>query len=109
VPSPTNEGDRFIYECDFGNSWEYEIVVEQILAAGTGSATSRCLDGSRACPPEDVGGWPGYAEFLEAKADPRHPDHDDLSEWIGGRWDPELFNLDGANEALKMSVSGRFR
>jgi hypothetical protein len=28
-------------------------------------------------------------------ADPRHPDHDDLSESIGGRWDPELFNLDG--------------
>lgn len=103
------KGDRFIYEYDFGDSWEHEIVVEQILGAGPGSATSRCLDGSSACPPEDVGGWPGYADFLEAMADPRHPDHDDLSEWIGGRWDPELFNLDGANQALKMSASGRFR
>jgi hypothetical protein len=56
-----------------------------------------------------VGGWSGYADFLEAMADPRHPDHDDLSEWIGGRWDPELFNLDGANQALKMSASGRSR
>jgi hypothetical protein len=42
-------------------------------------------------------------------ADPQHPDHDDRSEWIGGRWDPEFFNLDGANEALKMSSSGGFR
>ena len=60
-------------------------------------------------PPEDVGGWPGYAHFLEAMADPQHPDHDDRSEWIDGHWDPELFNLDGINEALKMSAAGRFR
>jgi len=56
-----------------------------------------------------VGGWSGYADFLDAMADPQHPDHDYLSEWIGGRWDPEFFTLDGANEALKMSASGRFR
>jgi len=56
-----------------------------------------------------VGGWPGYADFLDAMADPRHPDHDDRSEWIGGHPDPEFFNLDGANETLKMSASGRFR
>jgi hypothetical protein len=107
--SLAEQGDRFICEYDFGDSWEHEIVVEQILAAGPGSATSRCLGGARSCPPEDVGGWPGYADFLEAMADPRHPDHDGLSEWIGGRWDPELFNLDVANEALKMSASGRYR
>jgi hypothetical protein len=103
------KGDRFIYEYDFGDSWEHEIVVEEILPAGPSSATTRCLEGARSCPPEDVGGWPGYADFLEALADPRHPDHNDRSEWIGGRWDPEFFNLDGANEALKMSSSGRFR
>ena len=84
-------------------------MVEQILAAGPGPATSRCLDGARACPPEDVGGRSGYEDFLEAIAEPRHPDHDDMSEWIGGRWDPDLFHLDGANQALKMSASGRFR
>ena len=48
-----------------------------------------------------MGGWPGYGDFLEAMADPQHPDHDDRSEWIGGRWDPEFFNLDGANEASR--------
>ncbi|MHB8274988.1 MAG: plasmid pRiA4b ORF-3 family protein, partial [Dermatophilaceae bacterium] len=103
------KGDRFTYEYDFGDSWEHEIVVEQILPAGPGSATSRCLEGAGACPPEDVGGWPGYAHFLEAMADPQHPGHDDQSAWIGGRWDPERFNLDGANEALRMSAAGRFR
>lgn len=103
------EGDRFTYEYDFGDSWEHEIVVEEILPAGPGSATSRCLEGARACPPEDVGGWPGYAAFLDAMADPKHPEHDDRSEWIGGTWDPEHFNLDGITAALKMSAAGRFR
>ena len=84
-------------------------MVEQILAGRPSSAPSRCLEGARSCPPEDVGGWSGYADFLDAMADPQHPDHDYLSEWIGGRWDPEFFTLDGANEALKMSASGRFR
>ena len=107
--SLVERGDRFTYEYDFGDSWEHEIVVEEILPAGPGSATSRCLEGARSCPPEDVGGWPGYADFLDAMADPTHPDHDDRSEWIGGRWDPEHFNLDGVNEALKMSAAGRFR
>ena len=104
-----HEGDRFIYEYDFGDSWEHEIAVEQILAGRPSSAPSRCLEGARSCPPEDVGGWSGYADFLDAMADPQHPDHDYLSEWIGGRWDPEFFTLDGANEAFKMSASGRFR
>lgn len=107
--SLAEEDDRFIYEYDFGDSWEHEIVGEQILAAGPGSTTSRCLEGTRSCPPEDVGGWPGYADFLDAMADPRHPDHDVRREWIGGRWDPEFFSLDGANGALKMSASRRFR
>ena len=84
-------------------------MVEQIVPAGPGSATSRCLKGARSCPPEDVGGWPGYADFLDAMSDPEHPDHDERREWIGGHWDPEFFNLDGANEALRMSASGRYR
>lgn len=39
-----------LYEYDFGDSWEHEIVVEQILAAGPGSATSRCLDRCKGVP-----------------------------------------------------------
>ena len=107
--SLVEKGDRFTYEYDFGDSWEHEIAVDQILPAGPGSATSRCLEGAGACPPEDVGGWPGYEYFREAIADPQHPGHEEQSEWIGGRWDPDYFNIDGMNEALKTSAAGRFR
>jgi hypothetical protein len=49
-------GARFVYEYDFGDSWEHALVVEQILPPDPGVAYPRCIDGKRACPPEDVGG-----------------------------------------------------
>jgi hypothetical protein len=57
-------GARFVYEYDIGDSWEHALVVEQMLSLDSGAANPRCIDGKRACPPEDVGGVPGYAEFL---------------------------------------------
>ncbi|WP_157025544.1 IS1096 element passenger TnpR family protein [Paraburkholderia heleia] len=33
---------------------------------------AKLLDGQNACPPEDVGGVPGYADLLEAITDPTH-------------------------------------
>ncbi|MBI3979819.1 MAG: plasmid pRiA4b ORF-3 family protein [Chloroflexi bacterium] len=60
-----------------------------------------CLAGERACPPEDVGGIYGYAEFLEAIRDPEHPDHDEMLEWVGGAFDPEAYDLARVNRELK--------
>ena len=48
--SLTQKGDRFIYEYDFGDSWEHEIAVEQILAGRPSSAPSRCLEGAKVVP-----------------------------------------------------------
>ena len=42
-----------------------------------------CLEGERACPPEDYGGPWGFADYLEALADPKHEQHDELLEWRG--------------------------
>ncbi len=64
---------RFVYEYDFGDSWEHELVVEKILSAEKGAQYPRCMDGKRACPPDDVGGVWGYQDFLEAMRDPRPP------------------------------------
>jgi hypothetical protein len=35
-----------------------------------------CVAGERHCPPEDVGGVPGYQEFLEVVFDPSHEEFD---------------------------------
>ena len=60
-----------------------------------------CLDGQRACPPEDVGGTPGYEEFCQVLADPDHDEFQHLVEWSGGSVDPEEFSLAAVNIALQ--------
>ena len=94
---------KFIYEYDFGDSWEHELLVEKILSPEKGVTYPRCLKGKRACPPEDVGGVWGYDDFLEAIQDPNHPEHLDYLEWAGEDFDPEAFDLDTVNEALQNS------
>jgi Plasmid pRiA4b ORF-3-like protein len=94
------ENSRFVYEYNFGDSWEHEILVEKILPAEEGGRYPICIEGKRACPPEDCGGAWGYAEFLEAIADPKHPEHEDRLDWVGEDFDPEAFDLAAVNEQL---------
>ena len=94
-------GDKIEYQYDFGDGWEHEIIVEKVLPPEEGAQYPVCVKGKRACPPEDCGGIPGYYNLLEALQDPSHPDHEELSEWVGGPFDPEAFELDEVNEALR--------
>ncbi len=100
------EGATLHYEYDYGDSWHHEIVVEKVIG-GAESKDPICLDGQRACPPDDVGGAGGYADFLEAIADPRHEQHRDMLRWVGGRFDPDRFDLTDANAALRSSRTER--
>jgi hypothetical protein len=93
-------GASFLYEYDFGDSWQHQIVVEKVLPPGSGVAYPRCVAGRRACPPEDCGGVWGYAELLETIGDPEHPEHEEMLEWVGGAFDPEAFDVRAINEAL---------
>jgi hypothetical protein len=95
------EGLKFTYEYDFGDSWYHELLVERISAPTADLPHPLCLTGRRACPPEDVGGIWGYASFLEAIRDPDHPEHEDYMEWVGDEFDPEAFDLEEANKALR--------
>jgi len=94
------KGTGFVYEYDFGDGWEHDIHVEDVLAADMGKPYPICLGGERACPPEDCGGVWGYEEFLAAIADPDHDEHDRFLEWSGGEFDPESFGLAAVNRAL---------
>ena len=56
--------ERFLYEYDFGDSWQHQIRVEAILAPKSNCFYPVCISGQRACPPEDCGGaW----EFMAQK------------------------------------------
>jgi hypothetical protein len=92
---------KFIYEYDFGDSWEHEVVLEKVLPPEPGTKYPVCLEGKRACPPEDCGGVWGYAELLETIQDPNHPEHDDMMEWLGEGFEPERFDVEAVNKALR--------
>ncbi len=94
-------GEKFVYEYDFGDSWEHVIQIEKTLPPEPEQSYPLCTKGKRACPPEDVGGVWGYFGFLEAIQDPQHEEHESYLEWVGGDFDPEHFDLDEINAALK--------
>ena len=103
-----DDGELFRYVYDFGDSWEHDLVVERIVT-GAEAMDALCLEGERACPPEDVGGPPGYMEYLEALQDPSHPDHEQMVEWWGPTFDPERFDLEGINRRLSRLSRSRRR
>lgn len=90
---PKQGCDRCCYEYDFGDGWEHDVKLEKILPAVPGFKYPICIDGARACPPEDCGGIGGYENFLEAISNPRHEEHKSMLEWVGGSFDPEEFDL----------------
>lgn len=96
---------KAIFEYDFGDSWEHELVVEKILEPEAGVKYPRCTAGKMACPPEDSGGVWGYAELVEALKDPEHPEHETYVEWLdlesGEDFDPTDFSIEEVNKRLK--------
>jgi hypothetical protein len=90
----------FVYLYDFGDGWEHKVRVEKLLPPQPALKLPLCLAGANACPPEDVGGPPGYVDFLEAISDPRHEEHQAMLEWCGGAFDPKAFDPDALNAEL---------
>ena len=93
--------DTLIYVYDFGDSWEHEVVLEKILPFEHGVESPYCLEGARACPPEDIGGIPRYDYMLEVIADPKHEEYEEVLEWLGDDHDAECFDLESINALLK--------
>jgi hypothetical protein len=91
---------KMIYIYDLGDNWEHGIVLEKQLPAEPHTTYPVCTDGRLACPPEDCGGIPGYYDLLDALADPSHPRHDQLRDWIGDEFNPQAFSIDKANRLL---------
>jgi hypothetical protein len=92
---------EFVYEYDFGDSWRHRIKVKPVPQPNTDWFYPLCIAGERAAPPDDVGGVTGYLEFLSAIRDPKHDEHESMLTWIGGAFDPEGFDLNAINRALR--------
>lgn len=102
---------RLRYTYDFGDDWGHDVVVDAVEDAVEGAFCPRCVAGARACPPEDVGGAPGYAMFLDALADPHHPEHKEQVIWYeevygAAGFDPEAFDPEAVSRLLRIAATG---
>jgi hypothetical protein len=100
-------GDRLRYTYDFGDDWEHEIVVEELLDADPEVHYPILLAAKGACPPEDCGGPWGYAELKEILADPTHVRYQEMLDWLGlddaSAFDPSGLDADEIEEELALS------
>ena len=94
---------RMGYEYDFGDGWQHEVVLEQVTEAEPGVRYPRCINGALACPPEDVGGVYGFAEYVEAITNPSHSEHDELLKW-NGPFDPTKFDAAVATRRMRKGL-----
>ena len=76
------------YLYDMGDSWEHRLTITDIRQGEPAVSYPRYVAGEWAAPPEDCGGIPGFYAMLAALADPDHPDHDEVAEWLD-EYDPK--------------------
>lgn len=93
-------GRDFEYVYDFGDGWTHAIKIGEARRPAAGELYPKLTGVTGRCPPEDVGGPPGYARFLEIIADPDHPEHVETVEWSGGEFNPN----EPEAEALRAGV-----
>jgi len=73
---------RIDYLYDFGDGWEHRLTISRVRPGEPDIAYPRYVGGEQVAPPEDCGGIYGFYDRLEALADPKHPDHEEVAEWL---------------------------
>lgn len=94
---------RMGYEYDFGDGWQHEVVLEKVTQSEPGAKYPRCIDGERACPPEDIGGVYGFADYVEAITNPNHSEYGEFLEW-NGPFDPAQFDAAKTTRRMKKGL-----
>jgi len=83
---------KYLY--DFGDGWEHTVRLERVTEPIPGTTYPRLIEAAGRCPPEDVGGPPGYAELLDTLANPDHEQHTENLRWVGSHFDPAAVDLE---------------
>lgn len=94
-------GSELRFDYDFGDGWEHDVVVEAIEPVDPAATYPSCVDGARACPPDDVGGPHGYQEMLDVLADPRLEDPNQVRAWARDGWAADRFDVAEAGTAMQ--------
>jgi hypothetical protein len=82
-----------LYIYDFGDNWEHCVHLEKVLLREADVKYPRCIDGKRACPPEDCGSIPGYKQLVKIMKNAKGEEYESMLDWLGFRYDPEAFSI----------------
>ena len=83
-------GTKINYTYDFGDCWDHGVEFEKRIEEEI--KAPQCIGGKRACPPEDCGGIPGYADFCKIMKKKKGEQYKEMREWFGGDYDPVHFD-----------------
>jgi hypothetical protein len=104
-------GDRLRYTYDFGDNWEHEIVVEDLLDVDPDTHYPTLVAAKGTCPPEDCGGPWGYDDLKAILADPTHERHREMIDWLGlddnTAFDPNAVTIDRLEEEVALNGATR--
>lgn len=105
----SSAGVEFTYIYDFGDDWHHTVEIEEKVFLEPVPKNAICIDGARARPPEDVGGIPGYEQFLDVIGNPKHPEHKETKHWCGGHFDPEWFDLPTVEKDVRSALKSNVK
>jgi hypothetical protein len=91
----------FTYRYHFDEGWQVDLAVEKHLAPKKGVRYPVCVAGGRAGPPEDCGGPDAYHDMLACLLEPASDLGREWREWLGPDYEPEAFDIDKINRALR--------
>jgi len=97
--SRDNATARYIY--DYSSGWIHIVTLKEILVPEQGIRYPRCVDGQRACPPEDCGGPAGYRKLCEIISNPSHEQYQTIIQWVGEGFDPDRFRPERVQFKIK--------
>ena len=102
-----NKGSKISYNYDFGDEWEHKIICKKLLSRKERDVVKpKVIAGEKACPPEDCGGFLGYENILEVISNPNDEEYGSIMEWLGGKFDPDEFNLNLVNLKVAEEFGG---
>ena len=101
-----SQGQKLDYLYDFGDYWQHSLTLERIIE-DLSIPFPICCSGNLSCPPEDVGGLPGFYDFLKIMNKPKHPEYKELKTWVqsklvavDNKYDPMKFYNERVNFIL---------
>lgn len=86
---------KYLY--DYGDSWWHTVQLEGFFFKDKAVKYPLCIDGERACPPEDCGGVQGYFELIKTLSNPEDEEYEEMKDWVGKDWHSESFDKNAIN------------